>query len=83
MIQQQPIGKQQNFAQAGELYRSFSEQDQDALIQALGTDLGKVKNEEIREIMVSHFYQADHEYGERLAKVADVDMDDVEELIED
>jgi catalase len=81
--QQQPIGKQQNFAQAGELYRSFSEQDQDALIQALGTDLGKVKNEEIREIMVSHFYQADHEYGERLAEVADVDMDDVEELIED
>ncbi|WP_158774107.1 catalase [Cobetia sp. L2A1] len=80
--QQQPIDKQQNFAQAGELYRSFSEQDQTFLIEALAGDLGKVKNDEIRNIMVSHFYQADHEYGERLAEQVNVDMDDVEALIE-
>lgn len=79
--QQQPIDKQQNFAQAGELYRSFSEQDQTFLIEALAGDLGKVKNDDIRNIMVSHFYQADHEYGERLAEKVDVDMDDVEALI--
>ncbi|WP_088744206.1 catalase [Cobetia sp. QF-1] len=81
--QQQPIDKQQNFAQAGELYRSFSEQDQTFLIEALAGDLGKVKNDETRNIMVSHFYQADHEYGERLAEKVNVDMDDVEALIEE
>lgn len=37
-------------------------------------DLSQVKSQEIKEIMVSHFYKADAEYGSRLAGATGVSI---------
>jgi catalase len=72
--QQRKIDKEDNFREAGEFYRSLSKHDQDDLIKNLAADLGVVTNPEIRKTMVSHFYQADRDYGTRLAKLVNVDI---------
>ena len=69
---QDAIDKQDNFAQAGELYRSFSETDREHLISNMAGDLGQVKNRAIQLKMISFFYRADPEYGIRLAKALNV-----------
>ena len=78
--QQIPFQKTQNFKQAGELYRSFSEPDQTHLINALAGDLITVQSEEIRTIFTSFLYKSDAEYGERIAKRVNVDLDEVKRL---
>lgn len=79
-IQQRTIEKTQNFAQAGELYRSFSPEYQDSLIEALAGDLGGVESSEVREVMTAHFYKADQEYGTRLAEKVNVDLRRVRQI---
>ncbi|QCR21477.1 catalase [Pontibacter sp. SGAir0037] len=74
---QRVISKQNNFAQAGELYRSLSEADKKHLISNLAGDLGQVQNKEIVTRMVSHFYQADADYGNRLIKALKLNQKDV------
>ncbi len=74
---QQAIAKQDNFTQAGDLYRSFSETDKANLISNLAGDLGAVKNREVKLKMIAHFYRADKDYGARLAKALGVGIDDV------
>ena len=74
VTQQRKVDKEDNFRQAGEFYRSLSRHDQDNLIKNLASDLGAVANPEIRRTMVSHFYQADADYGTRLAKLVNVDI---------
>lgn len=76
---QEAIRKQDNFRQAGELYRSFSEQDKANLISNLAGDLGAVKNRLIKAKMISHFWQADKDYGERLAKAVGIPMAEVQQ----
>ena len=78
--QQIPFQKTQNFKQAGELYRSFSEDDQTHLVNALAGDLKTVKNEEVRTIFTSFLYKSDPEYGERIAKMVNVNLDTVKGL---
>jgi len=78
--QQIPFQKTQNFKQAGELYRSFSEQDQTHLVNALAADLKTVKNEQVRTIFSSFLYKSDAEYGERIAKRVNVNLDEVKKL---
>ena len=78
--QQIPFQKTQNFKQAGELYRSFSEADQRHLINALAGDLKTVKNKEVRTIFTSFLYKSDTEYGERIAKRVNVNLDEVKQL---
>ena len=65
---QQAIAKTDNFTQAGEFYRSLSEAEKANLISNLTGDLGQVRNKGVVNEMVSHFYQADADYGTRLAK---------------
>lgn len=72
---QQAIQKTDNFTQAGEFYRSLSEQDKQNLIANLSGDLGQVKDKVIVEKMLSHFYSADADYGARLAKALKLNMD--------
>ena len=72
--QQRKIDPEDNFRQAGEFYRSLSKQEQDNLLKNLAADLGAVTNLETRKAMVSHFYQADQDYGTRLAKLVNVDI---------
>ncbi|WP_277753971.1 catalase [Rosenbergiella epipactidis] len=64
--QQKLISKTDNYEQAGTYYRSLTQQQQDDLIEALGGDLAKVKNIQVRQAMLSHFYKADTTYGTRL-----------------
>jgi catalase len=78
--QQIPFQKTQNFKQAGELYRSFSEEDQAHLINALAGDLRTVNDVQVRTIFTSFLYKSDTEYGERVAKKVQVDLDEVKRL---
>jgi catalase len=78
---QQVIDKQNNFKQAGELYKSFSKKDQDNLIKNLSGALNSVKNRVIVAKMISYFYQADSEYGQRLAKEVKMSREELESLI--
>lgn len=77
--QQAAIAKTDNFSQAGSFYRSLSKQDRENLIGNLAADLGQVKNAEIRQVMLSHFYKADAEYGTRLTAAVKGDLGDVQQ----
>ncbi len=72
-VVQQPITKTLNFQQAGELYRSFTSKEKDALITNLTGALTDIKTKEVLMTMLSYFYQADADYGTRLAKGVQVD----------
>ncbi|RDV17223.1 catalase [Pontibacter diazotrophicus] len=78
---QRVISKENNFAQAGELYRSLSESDKKHLISNLAGDLGQVSNKEIVNKMVSYFYQADADYGNRLIKALKLNKAEVTGLV--
>ena len=75
--QQAPIHKLQNFKQAGELYRSFTETERANLVSNVAGDLGRVESEEIRVIISAYFYNADPEYGTQIAKAVGVSLDNV------
>ncbi|MCF6292490.1 MAG: catalase [Robiginitomaculum sp.] len=62
------------FKQTGEFYRSLDAGQQTNLISNLAGDLGQVRNDEVKEIMVTHFFLADKNYGMRLAKAVDVNL---------
>jgi catalase len=79
---QATIDKENNFAQAGDLYRSFSKKDQDNLIKNLSGALNAVKNKVIIHKMLAHFYQADKEYGTRLIKATNTSLGDVQQYIQ-
>lgn len=78
---QAKISKPNDFAQAGELYRSFSKKDKDALIYNLSGALKQVKNSVIKAKMIGYFYQADREYGMRLAKELNMSRAELEGLL--
>ena len=78
--QQKAINKQLPFEQAGILYRSFSKQERKNLIKNLAGDLGRVTNNDVKHIMLSHFYQADKEFGEQLTKAVDGSLKKVKHL---
>lgn len=78
---QQVIDKESNFKQAGDLYRSFSKQDQDNLIANLGGALASVKNKVIVAKMIAFFYQADQNYGKRLAEYVKMDRKELQDLL--
>nr|WP_183167469.1 catalase [Azomonas macrocytogenes] len=78
--QQDIIAKTQNFKQAGDFYRSLDEDGKVKLVDGLNADLGQVKSDEIRTIMVSYFYKADIDYGTRVAKAVKVNLVDAKKL---
>ncbi|MET0616317.1 MAG: catalase [Luteibacter sp.] len=78
--QQQATAKPRNFFQAGEYYRGLSAQDRTDLVAALGSDLSHVRTQDNLYRMLSYFYRADHEYGERLAKATHADLGKVKSL---
>jgi catalase len=77
-IQQKRISKTNDFKQAGDLYRSYSETEKEHLISNLAGDLGQIENPEIVYEMASHFYKADKDYGIRLAKALNLDLKQVQ-----
>ncbi|EOV0904515.1 catalase [Edwardsiella piscicida] len=77
--QQSKIQREQNFKQAGELYRSYSKKEQNDLINSLGTSLASADTVS-KNIMLSYFYKADKDYGTRLTSVANGDLPTVKNL---
>lgn len=77
--QQAKIQREQNFKQAGDLYRSYSRKDQRDLIESLGGALAPV-DDESKHLMLSYFYKADADYGTGLTKVAKGDLKRVQQL---
>jgi len=57
-----------DFVQAGDLYRLMSEGEKQRLIGNLSASLSRVSREDIIERSVAHFRRADPEFGDRLAK---------------
>jgi catalase len=72
--QQQATSKPRNFFQAGEYYRSLTAQDKSELVTALSSDLVHVRTQDNLYRMLSYFYRADHDYGERLTKAVHGDL---------
>ncbi|WP_408611100.1 catalase-related domain-containing protein [Caulobacter hibisci] len=68
------MGKQEPFIQAGLFWNRLPEDQKAALIRNLSADLNGVTVPEIKEIMVSHFYAADPDYGTRLATATKLDL---------
>ncbi|MCL1123972.1 catalase [Shewanella surugensis] len=76
-VQQLPIKKEDNFSQAGVLYRSLTKQDKKDLISNLAGDLGQVANQKVKYTMLSYFYLADNQFGQRLTKAVNADLSKV------
>jgi len=57
-----------DFVQAGDLYRLMSEAEKQRLIANIAASLSQVSREDIIERSVADFGRADPEYGDRLAK---------------
>lgn len=81
LAQAKPITKTDVFTQAGIFYRALPAAGKEALIGNLAGDLGQVKDARTRTIMVSYFYQADQDYGTRLASAVKVPMTDVQRAV--
>ncbi|MFE2873532.1 catalase [Embleya sp. NPDC059259] len=57
-----------DFFQAGELYRLMSEAERARLVENIAGSLGQVTRDDIVDRVLRHFHTADPEYGERVAK---------------
>jgi len=75
--QQKPIRVTDDYRQAGELYRSLSQQDRDDLITNLVHDLSQITNPDIKIAAVSNFYKADKDYGTRLVEALHLNLQQV------
>jgi catalase len=82
-VDAKPIAKTNNFAQAGTFYRALKPQDQADLVTNLAGDLNVVTSARTKTIMVSYFYQADKDFGSRLATAVNVPMAEVSRAVAD
>lgn len=57
-----------HYTQAGDLYRLMSEEERARLIETVVGAMKPVEREDIKLRQIQHFYKADPEYGERVAK---------------
>lgn len=77
--QQQKIHREQNFRQAGELFRSYGRKEQQDLINTFGGALAGTADE-AKHVMLSYLYKADADYGTGVARVAGGDLARVKAL---
>ncbi|WP_253764319.1 catalase [Flammeovirga sp. SJP92] len=73
---QQKISKTNDYAQAGEFYRSLSKKDKEHLVSNLVGDLGQVRDKETQKTMIKYFYRADKQFGMDVAKALGFGMTD-------
>ncbi|WP_175649842.1 catalase [Pseudomonas sp. Marseille-P9899] len=71
--QQQRTTREQNFKQAGELYRSYTPQERKDLTSSFGQSLA-VADDESKHIVLSFLYKADSEYGTEVTRKAGGDL---------
>lgn len=77
VVDAKSIAKTDNFAQAGTFYRALKDADKADLVTNLAGDLNVVTSARTKTIMVSYFYQADRDFGTRLAGAVNVPVADV------
>lgn len=77
--QQKKIQREQNFKQAGDLYRSYSKKERQDLIDSFGQSLATT-DDASKHVMLSFLYKADAEYGTGVTKVAGGDLARVKQL---
>jgi catalase len=77
--QQAKIQREQNFKQAGDLYRSYSKQERRDLIDSFGGSLATT-DDESKHIILAFLYKADPEYGSGVTEVAKGDLGRVKAL---
>ncbi|UQS84247.1 catalase [Bombilactobacillus thymidiniphilus] len=65
------------YTAAGKLYHVMTAPEQERLIQTIANNFETVQKDEIKILATRQFYQADHEYGERVAGAAGLDMKDI------
>ncbi|MEU9006589.1 catalase-related domain-containing protein, partial [Streptomyces sp. NPDC048551] len=58
--------KDDNFFQAGELYRLMSEAEKERLVANIAGGLSQVTLEDVIEKNLAHFHAADADYGKRV-----------------
>ena len=64
--------KDDDFVQAGNLYRVMDEEAKHRLIDNIAGQLAVVSRDDVIERSISYFRKADADYGERLAKAVKV-----------
>jgi len=79
-VSQEPIKAKQDFAQAGERIRGISKIDREHLLQNLTGEFKKVKSRPVLERQIANFFQADADFGTRLAEMNGVEPDQVKKL---
>jgi catalase len=57
-----------HYTQAGDLYRLMSEEERARLVETVVGAMKLVERDDIKLRQIQHFYKADPEYGERVAK---------------
>ncbi|RAP29738.1 Catalase [Brevibacillus laterosporus] len=72
-VSREKIDKPNDFAQAGERYRSYNPEEKVNLIANLANDLATV-HERTKMLAVCNFFRADREFGMRLASALHVDI---------
>lgn len=72
-IGREKIEKTDDFTQAGELYRKFTDEEKNNLISNLVNDLGQTP-EQTQLRAICNFFRADAEYGMRVAQGLGVDI---------
>ncbi|AXQ47829.1 catalase [Pseudomonas sp. PCH44] len=77
--QQRGITREQNFKQAGDLYRAYSKSEQRDLVNSFGQSLA-VADEQSKHIILSFLYKADADYGSRVTRIAGGDLKRVKAL---
>ena len=77
--QQAKITREQNFKQAGDLYRSYNTKEKSDLVQSFGESLADTDTES-KNIVLSFLYKADPDYGTRVTEVAKGDLAKVKSL---
>ncbi len=77
--EQKKIQREQNFKQAGDLYRSYSKKEREDLIESFGGSLASTDTQS-KHIILSFLYKADPEYGAGVTKVAKGDLSRVKAL---
>lgn len=64
----QPHVEDNDFVQAGDLYRLMSEDEKQRLVANIATGLSAVSRPDIIERSIAHFRNADPDYGDRVAR---------------
>ena len=57
-----------HYTQPGDLYRLLSEEERTRLVQTIVGAMKPVRRDDIKLRQIQHFYKADPEYGEQVAK---------------